>query len=265
MAGETTDDRRSAKTGTRATPFALHELEGDFESVEESTAGLLDLIKRQWRHRQWLAIGIALSCVVGGGFLLFNGSYLLGLGLVLAGLFAATFAMASGRHLEVEVETVELCLALLEELRDAVDATGQCAVTVDMRSSGHVAKLQRGDEASEILDHWFTIDLTLRKHSGLRLELVEHVRNNASDNKLGKRLGRDYHVALYNDPSCDEQMLREMVVSHVSAPTGTSVKSRVREGLDVFNAAIDQLRVSYRQRRSKLVEALDELSVAQET
>src|SRR5690606_2117835 len=102
---------------------------------------------------------------------------------------------------------------------------------------------------AEIVDEWFHLRLPLADTFGLELVLTEHVRA-ADDRKRsqpGKRLGRDYEVGLYHGHLFREEALLEGVVSHVSAPSGTSVASRVREGLDAFLAAVQQLRAAHAQ------------------
>lgn len=241
-------------------PFRLHHIEGRHAGLVEGMQDLLALLNRQWRRRRMLAATLALVLAGGGGFLVLEAWYVLGLALIVAGLISAALALGSGRYLEVEVETVQLCLALLEDLEPSVDPQRRGRVRVDMRTASHAAKLNP-NVSGTVVDHWFTVEVPLKDGTGLQLELTEHVHGvDALDDgppRTGKRMGREYHVALFADTTFDDRTLRGALCSHVSAPSGTSVKARVQEGLDIFHAAIAQKHIGILERRSRIAAAID--------
>jgi len=225
-------------------PFRIHTLIGKYGDVRDQIEVLLVRVNSEWRRRQVFVTALAALSADGGGVALFDEQYLVGLCLLIGCGIIASVGLSGGQHLEIEVETLTLCLALLAETKGN-DHDAPLNLLIDMRSSVHATRHAEGRSGAHVVDQWFELCLPQADGTGLRLELTEHMNSDPERTQLGKRVGRDYHVALFDGHCFREEDLKEAVTSHVSAPSGTNIPDRVREGLDAFGAAIRQLQSSY--------------------
>ena len=246
-------------TQTPQNPLDLHCLKGTIHDLQAALTDLLRAINHHWHRRLALIISSAVLSFALSVFLVFFALYLPSLAALFLTATVLVLGFSGGRFLEIEVETVTLALALCEKIAPSIDAQAQCHARVDMRSSVHASKQVDLEFNGSVHDEWFLIEAPLENGRALRLQLTELVHAKQEREELGKRVGRDYHVALYAAHGCKDSDLIEAVTSHVAAPSGTNIPTRVREGIDAFQAGVDQLISGYGgHEQYKIIEVKEE-------
>lgn len=235
--------------GHAEAPFILHELTGPYSHMVKSLDELFADVTRMWSQRRLLGMVFALLFLGLAVWLLAINQLVLALLFLIAGSVSATLGGRSGRHIEVEVETLSLCKDLLQFLHSSeiLDEESSIDVTVDLRSALDENKTGVSfdtdtptDHIEQHADHWFTLEVPIQKDMLLELTLLEQV-SKRGYTVAGRRLSRDYKVTLFRNRKPSADSLIEGITSHIAPPSATGLMGRVREGVDAFEAAIKQL------------------------